>query len=82
MKDITNTSARIALAVASSCRNEAPLANAARIPLLARCRVRELASIIAVLIIILKPARARLDDVASETHLLSIDDAGAITRSS
>lgn len=73
-EDITNTSARIALAVRQASRNEASqLANAARIPLWQDAAVRELAQHNRSPIIILSPQGTRLDDVASETHLLSID---------
>lgn len=73
-EDITNTSARIALAVRQASRNEASqLAKAARIPLWQDAAVRELAQHNRSPIIILSPQGTRLDDVASEIHLLSID---------
>lgn len=69
-EDITNTSARMALALRQATRNAATaLAQGARIPLWQDAAVRELAQHSRSPLIILSPQGTRLDDVASDTFL-------------
>ncbi len=74
-EDITNTSARLALAVRQASRSAATeLAKEARIPLWQDAAVRELAQNTRSPLIILSPQGTRLDDVASELHLLRLTE--------
>ena len=69
-EDITNTSARMALALRQATRNAATaLAHSARIPLWQDAAVRELAQHSRSPLIIMSPQGTRLDDVASDTFL-------------
>jgi len=69
-EDITNTSARMALALRQATRNAATvMAQGARIPLWQDAAVRELAQHVRSPLIILSPQGTRLDDVASDTFL-------------
>lgn len=69
-EDVTNTSARMALALRQATRNAASvLAKDARIPLWQDAAVRELAQHTRSPLIILSPQGTRLDDVASDTFL-------------
>lgn len=69
-EDLTNTSARMALALRQATRNAASaLAQSARIPLWQDAAVRELAQHTRSPLIILSPQGTRLDDVASDTFL-------------
>jgi NADH-quinone oxidoreductase subunit G len=69
-EDVTNTSARLALALRQATRNAAAaMAQGARIPLWQDAAVRELAQHTRSPLIILSPQGTRLDDVASETFL-------------
>lgn len=69
-EDITNTSARMALALRQATRNAASaMAQDARIPLWQDAAVRELAQHARSPLIILSPQGTRLDDVASNTFL-------------
>lgn len=72
-EDLTNTSARMALALRQATRNAAAdLAQEARIPLWQDAAVRELAQHTRSPLIIVSPQGTRLDDVASDTYLGSI----------
>lgn len=73
-EDITNTSARLALAVRQAGRNMATqMAHDARIPLWQDAAVRELAQHSRSPLIILSPQGTRLDDVASDLYLLGVE---------
>lgn len=72
-EDLTNTSARMALALRQATRNAAAtMAAAARIPAWQDAAVRELAQHERSPLIILSPQGTRLDDVASDTFLGSV----------
>jgi len=73
-EDITNTSARMALALRQATRNAASaMAQDARIPLWQDAAVRELAQHSRSPLIILSPQGTRLDDVASDTFLGTVE---------
>ncbi len=73
-EDITNTSARMALALRQATRNAATaMAQSARIPLWQDAAVRELAQHSRSPLIILSPQGTRLDDVASDTFLGTVE---------
>ncbi|MCB1666504.1 MAG: NADH-quinone oxidoreductase subunit NuoG [Pseudomonadales bacterium] len=72
-EDLTNTAARMALALRQATRNAATtMAAAARIPAWQDAAVRELAQHERSPLIILSPQGTRLDDVASDTFLGSV----------
>ena len=73
-EDLTNTSARLALALRQATRNAATaMAQGARIPLWQDAAVRELAQHVRSPLIIMSPQGTRLDDVASDTFIGTIE---------
>lgn len=74
-EDITNTSARMALAVRQATRNAAAqLAGDARIPLWQDAAVRDLAQDSRSPLVIVSPQGTRLDDVASDMVLMGLSE--------